>query len=70
MAISITFTMKILQAETSSIYFPVLESRNITSENPFALAWACARKTYREKQKGTETNSHDHLVLNNAKLEK
>ena len=52
--------MKILHPAISSTYFPVLASRNKTSENPLAFAWLCARKTYiREKEK-TKKQQHSH----------
>lgn len=46
--------MKILHAVISSMFFPVKESRNKTSENPLALAWFCARYTYKKRLKSEQ----------------
>ena len=52
--------MKILHPAISSTYFPVLASRNKTSENPLAFAWLCARKTYIRDRKKQQQYSHNH----------
>ena len=52
-----TFTMKILQEETSSMYLLFTESKYITSENPLLFALFSAFKTWlKNKNKNKNKN--------------